>query len=123
MKILLAILILFPTVLNAQVPVATPNSRIFWNQEGYQGDYVFKLYIDGTPNTLVAKCTPINGPDGQPIRTDCEAPLPAMTVGKHVLELTTSVTIEGNVLESPKSVPLNVVMTIIPISPTNLRIR
>ena len=72
--------------------------------------YRYALYIDGARQVLASpRC------DDAPTGTQqygCTAPLPALALGRHVLELSTSVfsVADGTLLESPRSDPLVIEM-------------
>ncbi len=65
----------------------------------------YAIYVDGVRSDGVdASCDRTAGPGGFP----CMAPLPHMTPGLHVLELTAVVSGPSGILESPRSQPLRV---------------
>ena len=116
---LLIVLVLLSIVqLNAQVPVATPTSKLIFDQSGGSLSeitaYVYKYYPDG--NTvglpLTGVCTGTISP------FTCSTVFPTFSNGNHSLTLT-STNAAG---ESVKSVPFAFVYGGVPLSPVNIRI-
>ena len=88
----------------------TGSERIGWDQQpGDSADFAalrYAIYVDGTRSELAdASC----GPTQSAARFACSARLPAMSPGAHTLELASFV-VDGEVLESPRSSPLRVIV-------------
>ena len=64
------------------------------------------VYMDGIRFVLPARCSYLQSANGHV----CVAPLPRMGAGRHVLELTTTLSRGSDVLESAKSAPLVVIV-------------
>jgi glucose/arabinose dehydrogenase len=68
--------------------------------------YRYWVYVDGARAPLHARCI-----YGLSVRTrTCSAPLPPLSPGRHVLELTTTVTRDSQTVESARSQPLVLVV-------------
>ena len=90
------------------VVVVTGQERLDWMQLAPSLDtlrsYEFALYVDGARQVLAdPRC---DAPPAGTQQYDCTAPLPALALGRHVLELSTSVVVDSTLLESPRSDPL-----------------
>jgi glucose/arabinose dehydrogenase len=88
-----------------------PGARLGWLQEAADAaqaaSFQYALYVDGIRSTLTsAACTPTS----TVTRFDCTAAFPALTAGRHTLELAAFVIDGGVTLESARSSPLQVVM-------------
>ena len=86
--------------------------RIGWNQVAADsaelGVFQYVIYIDGSRTVLNGvTCDSTATAGGFP----CSAPLPALTAGRHTLELATVLTGSTGGVESDRSSALNVVMT------------
>jgi len=91
------------------VPISG-SERIGWDQSA--GDpagppgYTYWIYVDGTRSRLgLVDCSSSAGTAGYP----CSAPLPPLSPGPHVLELSASIGSDGR-LEGPRSLPFSVVV-------------
>ena len=94
-----------------QSPVAqaSPSHRLAWDQTAADGAELstirYAIYVDGTRSELsgVSCATePANG-----VFT-CSAQLPPLSLGRHELQLASFVLEDGQVLESPRSAPLEI---------------
>lgn len=88
----------------------TGSERVGWDQQpGDSVDFAavrYAIYVDGTRSELAdASCGPTQSAAG----FACSAQLPAMSPGAHTLELASFV-VNGEVLESPRSSPLRVIV-------------
>ena len=88
----------------------TGSERIGWDQQpGDSADFAalrYAIYVDGTRSELAdASCGPTQSTAG----FACSSRLPAMSPGAHTLELASFV-VDGEVLESPRSSPLRVIV-------------
>lgn len=103
--------------LSAQTPAA-PSDKLAWNQSvssGSSPSYSFAILVDGTRAAL-QNVTCAGDTD-----LACSAPLPAMTPGRHVVQVV-AVFASGSVTaESAPSADLVVTMVVIA-TPTNLRL-
>jgi hypothetical protein len=84
-------------------PVAPSTRRIAWDQTtptaGVLPGYTYTLYVDDAPRPLAdVVCERVTGYSAY----TCSAPLPALTRGRHVLRMATSL----NGVESERSAPL-----------------
>src|SRR5439155_2222718 len=85
------------------------NDRLGWDQSAADaaelGTFHYAIYVDGTRSVLpdVSCATVATGGTFA-----CSTRLPAMSPGRHLLELAAFVTVDGSVLESPKSKGLQV---------------
>ena len=91
--------------------VVSGNERLGWTQEAASATEVAALrywvYVDGVRQALDGAGCPHQQSSGT---YSCFAPLPRMTPGRHVLELTTTLTAGSQVLESARSHPLVVIV-------------
>ena len=86
------------------------SERIAWDQVAVSPSelqtFMYVMYVDGAPQDLEdASCAGAPGASTY----ECSAPLPAMTVGRHVLTLTTRRS--TTTIESEPSEPLRVIVT------------
>lgn len=117
---LVTLLLLSAVPLFAQV--ATPSNHFAWSEVGQAAPAAqvatYNLYVDGsafgTP-LLSVTCT---ANLLTPANADCLAPIPAMTLGLHVVTLTQVIT--G--AESPKSSSLSFTFVIV-VTPTSLSVK
>jgi hypothetical protein len=93
-----------PPATGPDIPISG-SPRLAWSQRAPTLDvarsYTFLLYVDGARTPLSGASCAAAG-DG----FECSAPLPALTSGRHVLELSTQD--PGSGLESARSAPLGV---------------
>lgn len=87
-----------------------PGARLGWRQAaadaGQAESMQYGLYIDGTRTILTgATCAASSSGSG----FDCNAVLPALSVGRHTIELSAIVVDGSSTFESPRSLPLQVV--------------
>jgi aldose sugar dehydrogenase len=90
----------------------TGNERIGWTQQATDSmelaDFKYAIYVDGARSTL-------NGVSCATTATsagfDCSAPLPKMSAGAHALEMAAYIDNGGTTLESPRSAPLQVIVS------------
>ncbi|RPJ62413.1 MAG: hypothetical protein EHM24_25925 [Acidobacteria bacterium] len=89
----------------------TGNEGLGWDQPGNPADLAdirFAVYVDGNRSQLTeTSCGTTAGPAGFP----CSGRLPPMSPGTHTLELSAFVEDGSNVLESPRSAPIRVVVS------------
>jgi hypothetical protein len=110
-----ALLWLMPSLASAQIP-ALPSSQLGWDMaavtKAVADLHSYSLSVDGGAYTPLASvvCSA-----GSPVT--CRAPLPAMTVGPHVLLVRSRL---GGV-DSPSAAPLDIVVVVV-VSPSNVRI-
>jgi len=118
-KILLLVCLIAVPV-NAQSPVATPNSLLEWDQAALDvstaQSYIYKYYLDGSLTGFVL--SPINCVANGTL-FNCSTKFPTISPGTHTLQLTA-----GNEAgESLKSSPFGFAFVTVPITPGNIRIR
>jgi hypothetical protein len=81
----------------------TGQEQLGWSQNGIDlGTLRFSAYVDGTRAELTAATCQSTGGGF----ADCRSPLPPMTPGRHVLELTATRRLGSQSAESPRSSPL-----------------
>ena len=83
----------------------TGRERFGWTQAGSTSDAAvlqFAAYVDGTRQVLQGVACAA----GTPGTLECNAPLPAMTAGRHTLELAAFYPSGGTTVEGPRSAPL-----------------
>lgn len=116
--VLLCVLCAIPAA--AQTP-ATTNAKVMWDiDESRAFELDYKLYIDGVPTVLSGKTCGPNIPLGL---IACQAPLPAMTIGTHTLELSAlDISDPANPVESAKSSSVIIRFYLAPNVPTNVRV-
>lgn len=112
----LIVLSLAPNANQSGVPIpASSKALITWSMDtddlAQANALQYKMYIDGVANSLVHKCG-----DVKPF--NCTAPLPAMTVGTHTIDITAS----DATSESGHSTSIVVRFFIVLVTPTNLKI-
>ncbi len=100
---------------------AVPSDKLAWTQatSGASASQLsYAAFVDGVRVAIpTATCTA-----GSAAGTlECQAPLPAMTPGAHSIELIAIFSDGTTAVESPKSVPLAVLVVVVT-PPTNLRI-
>lgn len=115
-------LVLTPTDVSAQ-DVAGPTSRLAWDQEVSAGqtigDIQHQLAVDDGPwNALDRICneTPPSGSTHV-----CEAALPPLTVGVHVLRVRAQTVVAGITYSSASSDPLSITFIAL-VTPRNVRL-
>ena len=99
-------------------PIVTPGppenvtgaERLGWMQRAADtaelSTFRYAIYVDGARAELTGvSCQPPSSPTSSDF--DCSAPLPPMSPGAHTLELATFI-VDGDLLESAKSAPLQV---------------
>jgi hypothetical protein len=89
----------------AEVVNLTGRERFAWTQPADSiAGHSFAVYVDGTRQELRdASCQPpVSG------HAECSAPLPALSSGRHTLEIISWTTSNGELMESPKSAPMTV---------------
>jgi len=96
---------------NGQPQQITGNERLGWDQPGSPADVAdirFVVYVDGNRLQMTeTSCAATAGAAGFP----CSGRLPPMSPGSHQLELAAFVVDGSSVLESPRSAPLQVVVS------------
>jgi len=89
----------------------TGNERLGWDQPGNPADLAdiqFAVYVDGDRSQMTeVSCAATAGSAGVP----CSGRLPPMPPGTHALELAAFVLDGSDVLESPRSAPIRVVVS------------
>ena len=90
----------------------SPGDRLGWTQQASDAaeaaSLQFALYIDGSRTTLTGvTCAAASSGTG----FDCSATLPAMSAGRHTLELASFVLDGADIVESARSGPLRVIMS------------
>lgn len=104
--------LLFAGTIEAQV--ATPASKLGWNQEGQTQaiaqSATYNMYVDVLVPTVAQNVICIVG---TPVT--CKADLPALTVGSHQIRLTQVI----GAAESPQSLPLSFTYVVV-VTPTGL---
>jgi glucose/arabinose dehydrogenase len=97
--------------------MVTGSERLGWTQvapsQGELATFHYAIYVDGSRSELVgATCEPSQSATV----FQCSAPLPALSVGPHSIELAAFI-IDGAVLESPRSAPIQVTRTALASAP------
>lgn len=122
-KILVLLLLLIPSLIQAQGPVSTAN-RFSWDEQAPDlntaNSYTYLYYIDGLPTGVVltgAKCFASLVPD--PLTFNCTVNLPPFSPGSHTVQI--SATLSG--VESAKSNAVSFTFAIVPGIPFNFRIK
>ncbi len=99
-----------PVAGNGTEQIVTGAERLGWNQPAPSfrelTAYRHWVYVDGIRFVLPARCSYLQSANGHL----CVAPLPRMGAGRHVLELTTTLSGGSDVLESARSEPLVVIV-------------
>jgi len=102
-----------PPSTSPPVQTVTASNRLAWDQAAADAVELATLryaaYVDGARSELTDVSCATSATDG---KYACTARLPAMSPGPHVLELSTFVIADGNVLESPKSPGIDVVFAV-----------
>ena len=83
----------------------TGRERFGWSQPvDSASGHNFAVYIDGTRQELPnASCQPpVSG------HAECSAPLPALSSGRHTVEIVSWTTTNGKLMESAKSSPMTI---------------
>lgn len=123
-KVLLSLAILFGVASISEAQVATPGSRLAWDQAasslGQAQNYIYEAFWDGgsaVPMTGVA-CSGDTSP------FTCSAEFIALTPGSHVVRIRAvdTASVPGTRLESPLSAVFNFTLVALPATPTNVRI-
>jgi hypothetical protein len=105
----------------AQTP-AQQSNKIGWVQPELTPDEAltlrYTLYIDNTGAVLAGvTCEAVSG------ATECKAPLPALLVGLHTLELSAANMVDPQApAESPRSAPFAIRFYVAPTAPTGLKL-
>lgn len=106
---------IFVTRVSAQTP-AVPSDKLGWDVKQDTTGMTFAVKVDGVRSNLTAICdAPVNG------IALCKAPLPAMTVGTHAIEVIAIVNDGPLTAESGPSLPLSVRFIAV-VTPENVRL-
>jgi len=101
-----------PSTGAAPLPTVTANSRLAWDQAAADAvelaTFRYAIYVDGARSEISDVSCATSATDGKYV---CTARVPSMSPGPHLLEVSTFLVVDGNVLESAKSAGIQVMFT------------